>query len=66
MLNIIQVRYIGWDLFWVLFFFLAVAVVVMQQEEDGMTNVEKPLVLTIFSRIKMTTLPYFLCNQTGF
>jgi hypothetical protein len=36
--NIIQVRYIGWDLFWVLFFFLAVVAVVMQQEEDGMTK----------------------------
>jgi hypothetical protein len=38
--NIIQVCYIGWDLFWVLFFFLAVVAVVMQQEEDGMTKVE--------------------------
>jgi hypothetical protein len=35
-----QVRYIGWDLFWVLFFFLAVVAVVMQQEEDGMTKAE--------------------------
>ena len=40
MLHIIQVRYIGWDLFWVLFFFLGVVVVVTQQEEDGMTKAE--------------------------
>ena len=40
MLSIIQVRYIGWDLFWVLFFSLEVVVVVTQQEEDGMTNAE--------------------------
>ena len=40
MLKIIQVCYIGWDLFWVLFFFLAVVVVVMPQEEDGMTKAE--------------------------
>ena len=48
MLNIMQVRYIGWDLFWVLFFFLAVVAVVMHQEEDGMTKAEivKNLVLS--------------------
>jgi hypothetical protein len=40
MLNIIQVRYIGWDLFWVLFFFLAVVVAVMQEEEDGKIKAE--------------------------
>jgi hypothetical protein len=41
MLNIIQVRYIGWDLFLVLFFFLAVVVEVTRQEEDGMTKIVK-------------------------
>jgi hypothetical protein len=35
-----QVRYIGWDLFWVLFFFLVVVAVVMQQEIDGITKAE--------------------------
>jgi hypothetical protein len=34
----VRVLYIGWDLFWVLFYFLTVAVVVTQQEEDGMTK----------------------------
>jgi hypothetical protein len=40
MLNIIRVRYIGWDLFWVLSFFLVVVAVVMQQEIDGITKAE--------------------------
>ena len=40
MLNIIPVRLIGWDLFWVLRFFLAVVAVVILREEDGMTNAE--------------------------
>jgi len=38
MLNIIQVRYTGLDIFWALFYFLEVAEVVTQQEEDGMTR----------------------------
>ena len=40
MLNIIPVQLIGWDLFWVLRFFLAVVAVVILREEDGMTNAE--------------------------
>jgi hypothetical protein len=40
MLNTIQALYIGWDLFWVLFFFLEVEVVVTPEEEDGMNKEE--------------------------
>jgi hypothetical protein len=36
--NIIQVRYIGRDLYWVSLFFLAVGVVAITEEEDIMTK----------------------------